>query len=101
MICPVGSQDSAHLVFKRGKEDVSVFSLPARMVATAKNNASFDQIEAGHPIASFTSGGGLFCIVGSSPDGSMTLDRANAIRAELRGKVQTAETTERTTVAGR
>lgn len=100
-ICPVGSQNSAHLVFKRGRDDLSVFSLPVRIVGTIRRDTSFDQIEAGHPIASFASGGGLFCIVASSPDGSMTLETTRAIRAELRGRVQAAASAERTTVAGR
>jgi len=100
-ICPVGSQDSAHLVFKRGNDDVSVFSLPVSIIPASNKSTSFDQTEAGHPIASFVSRGGLFCIVCSSPDGSMTLDSANAIRSELRGQLQAAAPVERTTVAGR
>jgi hypothetical protein len=102
-ICPVGSQESAHLVFKRGNDDVSVFSLPAWVVPAADQNKSFDQTQTGHPIASFISGRGLFCIVCSSPNGSMTLDNANAIRSELRRQLQTqvAEAAERITVAGR
>jgi hypothetical protein len=100
-ICPVGSQDSAHLVFKRGNSDVSVFSLPISMIANGKDNSLFDQIQTQHPIASFISNGGLYCIVCSSPDGSMTLDTAKALRTQLRSELQTAAVSERTTVAGR
>jgi hypothetical protein len=100
-ICPVGSQDSAHLVFKRGNDDVSVFSLPTRVVANCKKNATFDQMQSGHPIAAFESNGGLFCIVCSSPDGSLTLDNAKAMRKQLQTAPQTAKAPERTTVAGR
>jgi hypothetical protein len=98
-ICPVGSQDSAHLVFKRGNEDVSVFSLPLSVIAAGKDNSLFDQIQTQHPIASFISNGGLYCIVCSSPDGSMTLDTAKALRTQLRNELQTARASERTTVA--
>jgi hypothetical protein len=100
-ICPVGSHDSAHLVFKRGAEDVSIFSLPVTMIADGKNNATYDQIHWGHPIASFISNGGLFCIVCSSPNGSLTLDNAKAMRNQLRTEAQTADAAERITVAGR
>jgi hypothetical protein len=102
-VCPVGSQESAHLVFKRGRDDVSVFSLPAWIVPANDKDKSFDQTQAGHPIASFIAGRGLFCIVCSSPDGSMTLDKANAIRSTLRGQLQAqvSEAANRTTVAER
>jgi hypothetical protein len=100
-ICPVGSQDSAHLVFKRGKDDVSIFSLPVSVIPAGDKNTSFDQTQNAHPITSFVARGGLFCIVCSSPDGSMTLDSAKALRTELRGQLQACLPTERTTVAGR
>lgn len=98
-ICPVGPNHSAHLVFKHDNANVSIFSLPASVLSGQAENVSYEQVEAGHPIASFTEHGGLFCVVGSSSDGSLTLGAVSAIRQELRPRLETPAVSIRLTVA--
>jgi hypothetical protein len=98
-ICPVGPNHSAHLVFKHDNQDVSIFSLPVSVLPGQAENASYQQVEAGHPIASFSEHGGLFCVVGSSSDGSLTLGAVSAIREKLQPRLEAQAVSLRLTVA--
>lgn len=97
-ICPVGRSQSAHLVFKRGKDDISIFSLPASLAPNAQHVAEYQEVEEGHPIAAFAANGGLFCVVGSGPDDTMKLSNVRAILDELRPHLN-IDVAERATVA--
>jgi hypothetical protein len=102
-VCPVGKTSSGHLVYQRGKEFVSLFSLPHSFVQGVINNGDCSQIAEQHPIAGFVTANGFYCIVGSSSDGSLTLDQVRAFRNELRGDVARADDPSelRLTLAGR
>lgn len=86
-VCAVGSVDSGHLVFKRGAEFVSLFSLPPNFLKGASTGPECAQTEAEHPIAGFRTASGFYCVVGSSKDGSLTLDQVRTLRDELRPDV--------------
>ena len=89
-ICRVGDTPSGHLVFQRGKEFVSLFSLPHQFVAGVMNSGDCLQIASEHPMAGFVTPNGFYCIVGSSSDGSLTLEQVRSMRDDLRGDVARA-----------
>lgn len=83
----VGPHAAAQLFFTKGTSAISVFSLPASAVPNAKDDVTYDTVFNGHPIAGFVKKGGLFCIVGSSTDGSLTVDDVKALLERHRGEI--------------
>jgi hypothetical protein len=83
----VGPFAAAQLFFSKGKASISVFSLPAAAVPNARDDVTYDTVFNGHPIAGFVRQGGLFCIVGSSPDGSLTVDEVKGLLESHRGEI--------------
>lgn len=89
-ICPVGPTQirSGHLVFERGDRTfVSIFSLPKNYDSCRTAPFEMQQIDAKHPMAGFLTASAFYCIVGSSKDGSLTLDDVRSIRDQLRSDV--------------
>jgi hypothetical protein len=90
-ICPVGNTDSGHLLFQRdGNQFVSIFSLPASFAAQLPASSEFDRASSDHPMAGFATAHGFYCVLGSSPDGSVTIDQVRALRDRLRTDVAIA-----------
>jgi hypothetical protein len=90
-ICPVGKTPAGHLVFAKGEEVISVYTLPASVAPTATNGSHFEATTDGHPIAAFARDGGLFCLVGSGPAGTITLDQLTQMRDRMMSDVSVAE----------
>ena len=88
--CVVGSLHGAHLVFVRGEETISVFSLPASCMMGVLPGAQFDGAVQGHQVAGFSRGGAIYAVVASSPTGSVTADMVNTIRDGLFGQFDPA-----------
>lgn len=86
-VCTVSGHEAAHLVFVNGPAAVSVFSFAAAACGDCAAADLCEATTAGHALAGFSLGGGVFCVVGSSTDGSLTLDRVRAIRDDLRPHV--------------
>ena len=90
-VCTINGHQAAHLVFVNGHAAVSVFSFSS---AACSECARADRFEVpttpGHAVTGFAQGEGLFCVVGSSSDGSLTLDRLRAFRDEFRPQVTAA-----------
>ena len=82
-LCPVGQDRAAHLLFTRGNQTVSLFSLPNADYPTSSNDTPYESMTAGHPIAGFTHGNGFYCLVGSSPDGKLSLEEIKSLRDQL------------------
>jgi hypothetical protein len=83
----LGSDMAAQLYFTKGKEAISVFSLPASAAPAARDDQDYDKVFNGSPIAGFTHGKGLYCIVGSSPDDSLPVAEVKRLLAEHRGEI--------------
>jgi len=81
----VGDHQAAQLYFTKGNQAISVFSLPS----PDKNygDHDYDLVLNGSPIAGFTHGKGLYCIVGSSPDDSLQVAEVKRLLAEHRGEI--------------
>ena len=71
-VCPVGQIAAAHLMFARKRQAVSVFSLPRAACPQARTGDVFESEDPDHPVAVFVRPGGVQCVVGSSPDGSLS-----------------------------
>ena len=84
----VGADDAAQLFFTKGNAAISVFSLPASAVPKARDGESYDtRFDASHAIAGFTRSGGLFCVVGSSEDGSLSVDEVKRLLETHKGEI--------------
>jgi anti-sigma factor RsiW len=83
----VGTFTAAQLFFNKGNAVVSVFSLPASAAPNAVENSTYDTVFQGAPIAGFVKNGGLFCIVGSSPDGSLTVGDVKGLLERHKGEL--------------
>ena len=86
-ICTVGTCSAAHLVFVRtgdgsSRATVSLFSMPPSECRSRCGDVEYEQ--AGHPIAGFARADGVFCLVGSSTDGSLKPDDVRALRDHVR-----------------
>ncbi len=82
--CDVGETPAAHLLFERGTQEVSVFSLPAAAVRPVSTDTRFYQSECnGCPLASAVHGAAMYAAVGSSTDGSLTLYDVITIRDQF------------------
>lgn len=82
-LCPVGQDHAAQLIFTRGNQTVSLFSLPNADYPTSSNDTPYESMTSGHPIAGFTHGNGMYCLVGSSPDGKLTLEELKSLRDKI------------------
>jgi len=83
----VGEHQAAQLYFTRGKEAISVFSLPASAATNSRDDEDYVKDFNGSPIAGFTHGKGLYCIVGSSSDDSLQVGEVKRLLDEHRGEI--------------
>jgi hypothetical protein len=86
-ICKVANQYRAgHLLFSRGNQSVSVFSL-GPVAYDVQGNGNYELNVANHPIAGFATNQGLFCLVGYDPNGVLTLGELAGLRDKIRDKL--------------
>jgi hypothetical protein len=83
----VGKFPAVQLFFTKGNAAVSVLSLPASAAPAAVENSTYDTVFNGAPIAGFVKNGGLFCIVGTSPDGSLTIGDVKGLLERHKGEL--------------
>ena len=88
--CVIGNLQGAHLMFARGDELISVFSLPTSCMTGVQPGARFDGTVQGHQVAGFSRGGAIYAVVASSPAGSLRADTVNLIRDGLFGQFDPA-----------
>ena len=91
-ICPVGNTYAGHLMFERdgGKQAVSLFSLPLRFLEGTDVGCEYAQSDRRHPIAGWATSRAVYCVVGSSKDGSLTLDQMRTLRDQLQPELRNA-----------
>jgi hypothetical protein len=83
----VGKFSAAQLFFTKGKAAISVFSLPASAASGAKDGVEYDKSFNGAAIAGFTHDGGLYCIVGTSADNSLSVEDIKHLLAAHRAEL--------------
>jgi len=90
-VSKISGVPAAHLLFKRGDETISIFSVSAGafyMDNTRGDGTTYAQMDKGHPISGFVQGGAIHCLVGSSKSGNISLKEVTALRDKIRGQVQ-------------
>lgn len=95
-ICHVGSMPSGHLVFARGEQAISIFSLPASAAPRLHDGDDARATAKGHPIVAFARDGAIFCLVGSDPSGGISTDDLDQMRQRMEPDV-TADATDHST----
>lgn len=91
-LCLVGKTKSGHLLFARKDgQFISLFSLPPQVVDAQGDEqgriGDYSQMAERHPLAGFHTMAGTYFVVGSSPDGSLTLDDVRSMRDRLKPDV--------------
>ncbi|CAN5352638.1 hypothetical protein BH09PLA1_BH09PLA1_26090 [soil metagenome] len=91
-ICPIGDVRTAHLLFTRGDQSLSVFSIPGKAVYSPQDGATYHMTVDQHPIAGFVRGTTMYCLVGKSASGDLTLAQVQAITDALEKRLRDGRT---------
>jgi hypothetical protein len=81
--CPVWGHETAHLLYRKGNDTMSVFSIPAADFDLKYDDGAYATQIGNHEIAGFLKNGGLYCVVEQSPDGSISAARVQALSDQL------------------
>jgi hypothetical protein len=68
--CTVGQTQGAHLLFARGSDRISIFSLPAPHNCAHGTSPLYREAVDGHAVTGFVFGGSVYGVVGSGSSGS-------------------------------
>jgi len=92
-IAKINNIPAAHLLFRRGDESISIFSIDARALydSNVPDGTGYAQIQQGHPISGFVSGGAVHCLVGSPNCDELSLKELTRIRERLRPDVKLSQ----------
>jgi hypothetical protein len=80
-VCMVEKTRTVHLLYARGSQALSIFSLP---VPESCHESAYEQVVSNHPLAGFTNHGALYCVVGSDTGGQFTVDELKPLVAKVR-----------------
>jgi hypothetical protein len=100
-ICPVGGVSAAHLLFRKGQESLSVFSLPASAVSAMADGQVYEARTAdGHTVVARSQDGAVYCLVGRGSQ-DVSVDQLDDLLEAHRSEATVAAATgPRITVAG-
>jgi hypothetical protein len=85
--CPVGSEKSAHLLYRRGKETLSVFSISAQSAGVADAAWQYAGQVSGHDLAGFSHDGAIYCVVAYNPSGPAASSTVQSLREQLEDRM--------------
>ncbi|HVT89278.1 MAG TPA: hypothetical protein VHD56_10530 [Tepidisphaeraceae bacterium] len=85
-ICEVEGHPTAHLLFARGDETVSIFSVSEKLLFNdlPKDGSTFSQTVGNHELAGFVYGGAVHFLVGDMTSRKLTLGEMINLREALR-----------------
>jgi hypothetical protein len=104
-MCKVGPASSAHLVFKRSGQSLSLFSVAVASETwpdgkPPADGARFSNMQNGHPIVSWVQDSTVYSVVGASSDQSLDAKTIAPIAEQMRVAISEAvRDSERTTLA--
>jgi len=84
-MCWVGDKQSAHLVYRRNSQWLSIFSMPASACEKVRDGGFGSQKINDHMIAGFARTGGVYCMVGSCPRKDLQLDEIQQLLRKHQG----------------
>ena len=73
-MCLVDGKTCAHLIFRRGGQRLSIFSIPAASCGKVRDGGFGSEKLNDHMIAGFAHAGGVYGMVGSCPQKNLSLD---------------------------
>ena len=83
--CPVDGKLSAHLVYFRNGQWLSIFSIPASSCEKVRDGGFGGERINDHMIAGFAHTGGVYCMVGSCPQKNLQLDEIERLLKKHQG----------------
>lgn len=83
-ICPIDRRPAAHSVFVRNGQAVSIFSLPRSACPDARGGEEVEDPNPSRPLTVFVRPDGVHCVIGTSPDGSLSPEQLRVICQRLR-----------------
>jgi hypothetical protein len=86
-LCGAGSARTAHAMFARGNDLVSIFSMPAPTECGQGATGSYRQVLEGHPVEAVVHSGVLYSVIGSRTGGEMKLEDLDPVLALVQGCV--------------
>jgi anti-sigma factor RsiW len=84
-MCAVNGKPSAHLVYRRNGQWLSIFSIPAASCDNVREGAIGGEKINDHMIAGFAQTGGVYCIVGSCPKKGLQLEEIQQLLRKHQG----------------
>src|SRR5207253_1170513 len=84
-MCPVNGKPSAHLIYSRGGQWLSIFSIPASSCEKVREGGFGGERINDHMIAGFARTGGVYCMVGSCPKKDLQLDEIEQLLKKHQG----------------
>lgn len=84
-MCPVDGKPSAHLIYSRDGQWLSIFSIPASSCEKVHNGGFGGERINDHMIAGFARTGGVYCMVGSCPKKNLQLDEIEQLLKKHQG----------------
>jgi hypothetical protein len=86
-MCPINGKNSAHLVYHRGGQRLSVFSLPASACDKVREGGSGCEVISDHVVAGFAKTGGVYCIVATCPQKKLEREEIQQLLQKHRGNL--------------
>lgn len=80
--CPVGGHETCHLLYQRGPDTLSLFTIPLRNLQI-QHDGNYAATFNGHVLAAFVRNGACYCLVAASPDDSIKLTDVESMRNDL------------------
>jgi hypothetical protein len=89
-VCKVSSIPAAHLLFTRGNESISIFSISALAFydSDVPDGTGYAQMQNGEPISGFLYGGAVHCLVAHTASGKLSLSELTRLREQLRPAIR-------------
>jgi hypothetical protein len=80
----LANNPTAQVVFTRGDQTLSIFSMPLMVNEEAYGDGVYESTIADHPVTGFVTSSGVYFLVGSDPTGKLTLTELCALRDKIR-----------------
>jgi hypothetical protein len=86
-ICSVRNKRAAHMIFARGEQRLSVFSVPASTCGSVKEGSSYRGRIRDHVVVGTTRKGGVHCIVAHCPGNTIKLEEVADLLERHQGEI--------------
>jgi hypothetical protein len=84
-MCPINGKPAAHLVYQRGGQWLSIFSIPAASCDKFREGGMGSEIIGDHMVACFTKTGGVYSMVATCPQKQIDLQEIQQLLKKHRG----------------